>query len=91
MFERGFPVAPCPSCQSEQIVWREPETGASRCLRCDTPLDAAGVRPGDMDAVASRNNWVIYDVTESMEPCACDTCPGNGHCHHEDETGEVAQ
>ena len=84
---RGFPVADCPRCEAPQLVWREPATNAARCLGCDAPLPEGAVQVGDAAAVVERNDYVFLDVTHSAEPCGCETCPGQNHCHHTSEAG----
>lgn len=84
---RGFPIADCPRCEAPQLVWRAPETNEPRCLGCDTALDERAVRAGDAGEIAERNDYVFLDVTQSADPCGCDTCPAQGRCHH---TAEAA-
>lgn len=82
---REFPTAHCPACDQRQLTWRDPETGAPRCLACDAPLDEAAVgAPASEHAadIIDRNDYVFLDVTHSAEACGCDTCPAQGKCDH---------
>jgi hypothetical protein len=80
--DRGLPVALCPACGETQLVWREPATNAPRCLGCDAELDEAQVVRAGADVVADRHDYVFLDVTQSAEPCGCDTCPAHDRCEH---------
>lgn len=81
-FARGFPTAHCPTCDAEQLVWRDPATNAPRCLGCDTELGEALIERGAAGEIVDRNDYLFLDVTQSAEPCGCDTCPAQGHCDH---------
>ena len=89
--ERGFPIAFCTACDAEQLVWRNPETGAAACLGCDAPLDEGAVRRGGAEDISDRNDYVFLDVTLSAEPCGCDHCPAAGKCSHTREDGAGAE
>lgn len=80
--ERGFPTAHCPRCAADQLVWRDPESNAPRCLSCDALLSEAAVERGAAGDIVDRNDYVFLDVTGSAEACGCDTCPAQGKCHH---------
>ncbi|MCK6569647.1 hypothetical protein L6V77_00890 [Myxococcota bacterium] len=81
-FTRGLPTAHCPACAEDQLVWRDPETNAPRCLGCDALLDEAQIGHARAAEVADRHDYVFLDVTQSAEACGCDTCPAHGHCEH---------
>ncbi len=81
-FDRGLPVAHCPACGEAQLVWREPATNAPRCLGCDGPLEESQIARAGAEAVADRHDYVFLDVTQSAEPCGCDTCPAHDRCEH---------